>query len=96
MARNAGIQAVANPKKELVKVNKDGGYSLIRPADVLLASEQCVDITVSANTSDTYKPHAVGKVVNIRAEEKIIRRTARRAYRMVNSLCLGLLWYHPQ
>ena len=29
------------------------------------------DITVSASTSDTYKPHAVGKVVNIGAEEKV-------------------------
>ena len=48
----------------------------IRPADVLLASEQCVDVTVSASTSDTYKAHAVGKVVNIRAEEKVKKNGA--------------------
>ena len=39
LGRNAGLQAVENSKKELVKVEKDGGYSLIRPEDVLLASE---------------------------------------------------------
>ncbi len=43
-ARNAGMQATLNPKLELVKID---------PADVSL-SQHCVDITVSASTSDTY------------------------------------------
>ena len=76
VVRNAGLQAVANPKTELVKVNKDGGHYLIRPVDVLLSSELCVGITVSASTSDTYKTHEVGKVINIRAQDKVKKNAA--------------------
>lgn len=71
-----GSRRLLVPKKELVKIDKDGGYSLIRPVEVLLASEQCVDITVSASTSDSDKAHAVGKVVNIPAEEKVEKNGA--------------------
>ena len=76
LGRNAGLQAVANLKKERVKFDKDEGYSLIRPADVSLSSEQCVGMTVSMSTSDTYKAHAVVKDVNIRAEEKVKKSEA--------------------
>ena len=40
-----------------------------------------MDVTVSASTCDTYKTHAVGKVVNIRAAEKVKKNGATcRAY----------------
>jgi hypothetical protein len=73
-ARNAGIQAAFNPKLDLVKIDKNKGSSIIRPADVLLSRDtdrHCIDITVSASTCATYSSLEVGKVVDKRALEKV-------------------------
>ena len=66
------MQAVLNPKnKVLVKIDKDSGRtSCIRPADVFLLPKMCIDVTVSASTSDTYKDLPVGRFFNLWAMEK--------------------------
>ena len=67
------MQAALNPKLELIKIDKNGGSSFMRPADISL-SRHCIDITVSVSTSDTYSTLEVGKVFDKRAHEKVQKK----------------------
>ena len=78
----------------------DGVCSLARNAGLQTAlniknkaSQHCIDVTVSASTSGTYKELPVGKVVDIRAQEKAYAaRTRRRVQRkrmVLSSLLLA-------